>query len=101
MGGKLLRAVEAMGTVEGHTKVALLGLGIGIPVRALGSDSGEWGTDVTVGLPYLVAINRRHIPSGVGAGIGLTGPHVSFAPGAKELHQVHRIQQEKFKDAEK
>lgn len=99
MGGELLRAVEAMGTVEGHTKVALLG--IGIPVKALGSDSGDWGTDVTVGLPYLVAINRRHIPSGIGAGFGLSGAHVSFAPGAKELHRVHRTQLEKPEDAEK
>jgi hypothetical protein len=74
--GDTLDTYEALG---GKYKHAMIGIGIDVASFAEGEKSKGY---LSVGFPFGVAVGARHKPSGVGAGIGLTGPVISWSPGS-------------------
>jgi len=70
--------------IESMRKQAFLGIGVDIPVGAESRDpKSKWYTAISVGLPHGIAAVRRHRESGVGVGLGLTGPQISIRLGGK------------------
>lgn len=74
--------------------------GVGIGVRVSSKDLDErkrYAADVSVGFPHGVGVGVRHKRSGIGAGVGLLGPYVSWSPSAlyktqpESLPQVGRV----------
>jgi hypothetical protein len=61
-------------------KEAIVGVGFDVGSFADSPGSDVKGT-MNVGLPHLVSVNARHKPSGLGLGMGLSGPLVTWSPG--------------------
>lgn len=61
-------------------------VGVGIDVASFGESKDMKGV-VNVGFPHVISVGGRHKPSGVGAGVGVTGPVVSWSPSTMAAHE--------------
>lgn len=74
-------------------------IGVGIDVASFAEDKEHKGV-INIGFPHVVSAQLRHKPTGMGAGIGMAGPLISWSPGTmSEYRREHEKAKKKTAEA--